>query len=376
MIRALVLGCGEIGKEAVADLFRYGDFDEIVVGTRHPEEVHEFLQSLPGSGAQLTALRVDAADAVGLRRSMQGASVVVNCIGPNYRYEIPIALAAIEAGVGLVDLNDEYETTLEMFELDGEAAKAGIAVILGLGGSPGVNNVLVRAAANQLDSVDEIHTAWTMSAADPGGPALCAHLLHSLSNRALTVADGRLVEARSFVDGRERVEFPAPVGPLDVYHVGHPEPLMLFRSFPEARCIDDKATFNPSGINTLIRDLGERVRRGRDSSGGGPPETVESAVALLREQCQRFADVPPEAALVVRVQGRRKGKAVRVFFSSCCRLAPATGIPASIGAIMLSQGRIRARGVLSPEQCIEADDFLYEILTRRDVAKLNGWVED
>ncbi len=68
-----------------------------------------------------------------------------------------------------MDVNDEYETTPEMLALDGEAKRVGITVILGLGGAPGVDNVLVKAAADQLDSVDEIHTAWLMSAAERRG---------------------------------------------------------------------------------------------------------------------------------------------------------------------------------------------------------------
>src|ERR1035437_6192630 len=244
-MKALVLGCGQMGREAVKDLHHYAPVDEIVVGTRHPERVEEFIASLDHSGPRVTQARVDASSGPELAALMHRADVVVNCVGPNYRYETIVARAAIETRVNLVDLNDEYATTQEMFTLDADARRAGVTVILGLGGSPGVNNILVRAAANQLDAVEEIHTAWAMSARDPGGPALAAHLLCSLSHRGLTWEGGRLVEFRSFVDGEETVDFPAPVGPLPVWHVGHPEPLMLSGSFPHASRITDKATFNP-----------------------------------------------------------------------------------------------------------------------------------
>jgi saccharopine dehydrogenase (NAD+, L-lysine-forming) len=377
-MKALVLGCGEMGEEVIRDLYRYGGFDDIVVGTRSPDKVERLRESLNGHGARVTATCVDAGCIESLTRLMDGVTVVVNCVGPNYRYEIPVARAAIQAGVNLVDLNDEFETTLQMFDLDNEAKLAGITVILGLGGSPGINNILVRAAANQLDEVEEIHTAWVMSAADPGGVALCAHLLHSLSGRALTYENGRMVEVQSFVDGKERIEFPPPVGPLDVYHVGHPEPIMLARSFPGVRTVDDKATFNPPEINELILQLGALVRQmdAPVSMGGQTIEVADFAASYLRARCKRTTGAPREAALLVQVKGEKKGKSKRIFFSSSGLLAPATGIPASIGAIMLSEGKITAKGVVPPEQCVEADDFLYEILTRRNVAKLNGWVED
>jgi len=373
-----VLGCGEMGREVVLDLFRYAPVEEIVVGTRHPERVEEFLGSMGASGPRLTPARVDVGCAESLVALMCGRDVVVNAVGPNYRYEVAVARAAIAAHVPLVDLNDEYETTLEMLALDADARRAGVTVILGLGGSPGVNNVLVRAAANQLDTVEEIHTAWAMSARDPGGPALAAHVLCSLSHRGLTWEGGRLVEIQSFVDGEETVDFPAPVGPLPVWHVGHPEPLMLSGSFPQASRITDKATFNPREINASIRELGKQVRE-RGGPVGADPRSVaamDEAAGELLQRCRAVEGVPREAALLVKVEGRKKGRSVRVFFSSAALLAPATGIPAAIGAIMLLEGKVTARGVLPPERCIDPTDFIYEIITRREVGKLNGWVDD
>jgi saccharopine dehydrogenase-like NADP-dependent oxidoreductase len=79
---------------------------------------------------------------------------------------------------------------------------------------------------------------------------------------------------------------------------------------------------------------------------------------------------------MVRLKGRKKGKIKKVFFSSVGRLGPATGIPASIGAIMIAQGKVNLTGAMPPEICIDAHDFIYEVLDRRHLAKLNGWVED
>jgi saccharopine dehydrogenase-like NADP-dependent oxidoreductase len=194
----------------------------------------------------------------------------------------------------------------------------------------------------------------------------------------LTVQNGRLVEVESFVDGRETIDFPAPVGALDTWHVGHPEPLMLSRSFPEAKTITNKATFNPPEVNGVIRSLGARVRElgGPVSGERRSIDAMESAAAEFLCRCKGVNHVPAEAALQVMVQGRKKGRLVKIFFSSAAMLAPATAIPASIGAMMLLHGSITAKGVLPPEQCVDPTDFIYEIITRRNVAKLNGWVED
>jgi saccharopine dehydrogenase-like NADP-dependent oxidoreductase len=265
-----------------------------------------------------------------------------------------------------------------MFELDEAARRAGVTVVLGLGGSPGIDNILVRAAANQLDEVQEIHTAWVMSGSDPGGLALSYHLLYSLSGLGLTYQNGRFVEVRSFQDGRETLEFPDPIGAMDVYHVGHPEPITLARSFPKATVMDNKATFNPPLVNAEILRLGKMIREGKGLHRiqGRDMNVMDTAASSLHQLCGGLEGVSKQAALRVNVKGKKKNRVKSIFYSSAGRLAAATGIPASIGALMLVEGRVSAKGVLPPEQCIDASEFLYEILTRRNVAHLNGWVEE
>ena len=376
-MKVLVLGCGEMGETAVEDLYQFGPFDEIVVGTRSVARAREVLARLRGRAVRTSAEAIDVQDEAAVAGLMAGSAVAVNCAGPNYQHEVRVARAALRAKVNLVDINDDYETTFEMLALDEEARAAGVAIVLGLGASPGVTNVLVRAAADQLDVVDEIHTAWVMSAADPGGPALSKHLIHSLSGRALTFRDGRMVEVRSFVDGRERIAFPEPVGEMDVFHIGHPEPITLARTFPGIRYADDKATFRPASINELIVQLGRLVRESPEPLllDGRLVDPMEFAAASLQRR-SRGQDVSRDGALRVEVLGRRDGRARRIVLSTAGRITHGTGIPAAVGAAMLAKGRIEGAGVLCPEAAIEAHEFLYELFTRRDVAKLNGWAED
>lgn len=377
MRKVLVLGCGEMAEEAIPDLYKSGTFGELAVGTRSLEKAHALLSRLQGKPTELHAFALDLRQTTDLPQIMKGFDVVINCVGPNYKYEVIVAKAAIQARVSLVDINDDYTTTFEMFDLDEAARKAGVAIILGLGASPGVNNVLVRAAANQLDKVTEIHTSWVMSGSDPGGLALSYHLLYSLSGRALTYQDGELIEVQSFVDGRERLEFPEPVGALDVYYIGHPESITLSRVFKEARIVNDKATFHPAIVNDWIVDLGKMAREanGPVRVKGQDIDPWDFAAALFHDRCKSLKDISKEGALRVEVRGEKAGKAKRIFFSSAGRIAQGTGIPASIGAQMLVEGKIEGIGVLPPEACIEPNEFLYELLNR-NIGKLNGWVED
>lgn len=375
----MVLGCGEMAREAINDLYKSGKFEEITVGTRDLSKANAVLTELGlgGRKTKITTFHVDIGRATNLEESMRGFDVVVNCSGPNYKNEMPVAQAALRSGLHLVDINDDYETTFLMLDLNEQVKKAGLTFILGLGASPGITNVLVRAAANQMDEVEEIHTAWVMSGADPGGLALSYHLLHSLSGRALTFQGGRLVEVQSFVDGKERMEFPAPVGTLDVYHIGHPEPITLSRCFPGARLIDDKASFHPPFVNDWIVSLGQMARGAGQTVmvKGREIDPMDFAAALFHQKCKSLSGIPKEGALRVEVKGKKLGKAKRIVYSSAGLISQGTGIPASIGAQMLAAGRIKKTGVLAPEECIEPDEFVRQVLNR-NIAKLNGWVEN
>ena len=45
-------------------------------------------------------------------------------------------------------------------------------------------------------------------------------------------------------------------------------------------------------------------------------------------------------------------------------MAPGTGLPASIAALMMDAGEVTVKGVVAPEGCINAERFLGELLTR------------
>lgn len=314
-MKALVLGCGEMGVSAITDLYFYGELKEIIIASRHIGKVNNLLPELVGKNTNVDAREINVENTQDLEALMKNVDVVVNCAGPNYKYEVLIAKAAIKAKVNLVNINDDYETTLQMLELDDAARDAGITIILGMGASPGVNNILVRAAANQLDEVERIHTAWIMSGSDPGGLALSYHLLYSLSNKALTFQDNKMIEVQSFVDGKERIKFPEPLGEMDVFHVGHPEPITLSRCFKGVQYVDDKATFNPPIINNQIVSLGKMVRESDGPVHVGPYsiDPMDFAAAYFHQKCKRMTDVPKEGALRVRVDGKKGEKKMSVF---------------------------------------------------------------
>ena len=364
-MKVLVLGCGEMGQVAVADLLHYGQvFRRIGIATRHPERVEAFLGSLPPDRGRALVHRADIQDRADLVALMRGYDVVCNLAGPNYLNAVPAVEAAIAAGVHLVDVSDDWEATLKILDLHREAVRAGVTIVVGLGASPGVTNVLARAGANRLDRVEEVRTAWIMRGSDMGGPALARHLLYSLPHRAFVFHDGAMREVRPFVDGKEVLEFPE-LGRVEVVHIGHPEPFTLSRYIEGVRYADDKAAFLPIEVSELIVELG-RVARPEPPAIGDEAsnDPMELAAARLMEVCHRMTGVSPVGALRTEVRGVLSGRPTRIIYAAAGRIGIGTGVPAAIGACLLGLGKIGKPGVYPPEACIDPDWFLLAVSMR------------
>jgi len=368
-VKVLVLGCGEMAQVAIRDLLQQGVFVDVVVGTRHPKRAEAFLGEVAKTTVRTAAVAIDVGDREALVKLMKGCDVVCNLAGPNFRNAVNVVRAAIAAGVSVVDVSDDFAATLEILDLHGEAKKAGITVVLGLGASPGVTNILAREGANKLDRVDEVHTSWVMRGSDAGGPALAQHLLYSLPDRAFVFENGEMHVVRPFVDGRETIEYPE-LGPVEVFHIGHPEPLTLSRFIEGVRYADDKATFLPAEVNRWIVDLGRVARQLEPVCVDGVPvDGVAFAAALLYERCKAMTEVSQTGALRAEVVGELEGRRTRMIYTAAGRIGIGTGVPAAIGASLLAIGKIRKRGVYPPEACIEPEWFLSAV-TMRDIGEV------
>lgn len=191
-----------------------------------------------------------------------------------------------------------------------------------------------------------------------GGLALSKHLLYSNSHRAFVFEDGEMHEVRPFVDGKEVIEYPV-LGPVEVMHIGHPEPFTLSRYIKGLRYADDKATFLPVEVNTMLLELGRVARSGHPVMiEGRPVDPMTFAANYVHQACARLADVPQTGALRTEVRGELAGKSVRLVYAAAGRITIGTGIPASIGAMLLAIRKVNKPGVWPPEACIDPEWFL------------------
>ena len=145
-------GAGAMGRIAARTLTEYTDIDQITIADYNEERAQEVAASLHKSNIEVR--QIDVNDEERLRTLLRGADVVLNAV--EYVFNLPVLKACIQEKVHYADLGGLFHMTRRLMELNDAVSAAGITAILGMGGTPGVTNVLARAAVNKLDRVDSI----------------------------------------------------------------------------------------------------------------------------------------------------------------------------------------------------------------------------
>ena len=371
MTRIVVLGgCGGIGTVASRALSAAGA--EVVIADLDERRASELAAEF---GAE--SLTLDASSPESLSTAMDGAEVVLNCVGPFYRFGPPTLGAALAAGVNYVDVCDDLDATKALLAMDADARAAGVTALVGMGNSPGLANIFVKMCAEQL--LDEVHSVdiCHVHGGEPSeGAAVLKHRIHAMVDDVPLFVDGGFVAVRQLEDsGREyvrEIDFPG-VGPYPVYPYPHPETITLPTAFPTLRRATNLGSVYPLPYFAMTQDL---VRAGMAAEGpldvpvaGGGQVTVtpiDAMVALIQRERPRLLDeagvTGAGGCLRVEVGGVKDGEDHTYICSLNSEGAGAgegTGIPAALGAALMLRGVLGERpGVHPPEAIVDVDELL------------------
>jgi len=293
-------GAGAMGRLAVRDLVSRDIVEKVIIADYNIDDAANLAREL---GEKCSAVRVDANNHRNMVEVISGNDVALGAIGPFYKYEEKVAKACIEARVNYVSICDDYDAADAILKLDGEAKKAGITMITGVGWTPGVTNVMAKKAADEFDEIEDIAVSWGAHASDTVGKAVTLHTMHIFAGTVPSFQGGRrvMIPAGS---GREKMRFPEPVGVVNVFHVGHPEPVTIPR-YINARNVTLKGGLVEHYFNILGKTVAglhlTTSTRGKDILGG-----IMNPLLPIFEKFSR----PFETASAGRVDvtGKKKGK--------------------------------------------------------------------
>lgn len=290
-----------------------------------------------------------------LRELALDAKLVANFAGP-YRHTAPAVLdACIDARCDYLDACDEPAATLAMLERDEAARASGIRALIGMGASPGVTNVLIRAARDWLGEADEVSLSWVVDVSDLSEAAL----QRFWQVFAPVGPDGspRSVPAWEDLDLRT-VEFPEPLGERLVIGLARPESVTVprFLGIETVRNFGSVVPEDSLVVGWALARLGASGGEDARLALNGSEVPVP---ALASELYQRYLETRAPAAslgggLVVDVWSGEEG----VRFATADRIAmeEATGIPAAAGIMLMLEAGPDEPGVIAPE-CLDPVEF-------------------
>jgi len=386
-MKIVVLGAGIMSRAAIFDLADdevSPDVSEIFVydlDGRKAEDVAKKASKLTSS-KEINHGKLDVRDVDSTAEVLSDADVVIN--GVIYYYIPQVMEAALKAGANYLDLGSDVETLVRQQKMDPEFRDKGLVAIPGMGGSPGLINIEAKYAVERMDYVEKLYLreGWIdFNDYDSLGiplpvPYSLDTIMDEFEDPVEVWEEGRLRYIPPF-SGREEMEFPPPVGKVELYYVEHPEVYTLGETFKHKglKFVDYKLSF-PRDLYIkykLLKDLGLSSTEPLDIMG--VDVVPRDVIKFLVEKTLQKREIPPNDYDIMRViaLGRKDGKraklVVDIFIEwskkwNVSAQALLVGSPASIAAQWTAKGIIAEPGVHNPEEVIEPIPFFNELKLR------------
>ncbi len=373
-MRVLVLGGGgAMGAVAAKFLANTPGVTMMTVADLRLKNAQATTNSLAATDIVIEAHQLDVNDALALGAAIADHDVILNAVGPFYRFGVPILTAVIRSGRHYVDICDDWEPTIDMLSLDAQAKASGSICIVGAGASPGASNLLALLAAQELDVVDDVYTVWPVDVGDGddgditeglstgsvGPSAAVVHWMQQISGSIRVVADGQFVDV-------------APLQPITMtypghgsgtaYTVGHPEPITLSSSLNVRGAAANAMLITPATLAFLddLRkdiDAGKLTNETAATQVENPSRRRQAKAAVSSLTKQGSGNLPLFFALATGSKDgmpMRSGATVTALPSG---MAAATSAPAAITVRQIIDGTIKAAGVHPPERVVDPAAF-------------------
>jgi lysine 6-dehydrogenase len=403
-------GSGAIGKAVAWDLAQDGDVKAVgIVGRRKEalEETKEWIGSDKVIPQPLDILNREET------RTLMGLYDVGVIALPDRQTSYGLVQSAVEAGMHVVDMLEEYHRRPDAYETEGlvlpkgkslneygdwiheTAIKNGVTFVDGMGFAPGLSNVTVGEGIRKLDQAE---TAVARVGGIPSKEAAQKHPLRYMITWAFehvlreymvklnVIKDGEVVEVPALTD-RERFRF-------DKFGVDEELECAVTPGMPsfiftrtELKEFAEKTVRWPGhfdGVDTLkecgLLDLNPVEFEGAEIS---PRQFLLSLITPRLQAKEGDTDV---CVMWNSVVGKKDGQKTRIDyymwdeadtdlgFSAMQRV---TGFPCAIAARLIARGLIAEKGIVPPEDCIQGevyDEFMAE-LSKRNINILEEFGE-
>jgi saccharopine dehydrogenase-like NADP-dependent oxidoreductase len=355
----------------------------VIAADTSPQRLEELARGL--GDPRLATLVLDVSDPQALAAALADCDLCVNGVPTFAGHQMRIFEACLAARRTYVDYGGMGVYTVRQKAMHEQFVQAGVTAVLGLGSDPGLSNVLCRACADRLDTIESIHLYWAGARVGPESPVLVppyslSTLLAEYANPSQQFLDGQLreVPARS---GVQVLDLEEPWGRTTFMYSQHSEPLTV----PFARGIAEKGIREFTWRLSLPpRDHEAWLGLVRAGFGdfdtpvtvpGGTVRPLDVLQAVLnRHLAAHRHQIPASQSYDLHFAvgvGRRGGRPARVTARTLVRpdplyegyVDPATSMNMSIGVQQILS-RPLVPGVWAPEEYFDVDAYLAEVRRR------------
>lgn len=381
-MKYLVVGAGGVGSGIAFDLASVDTTTILGIGDINLERAEEVAKSL---GDKAKAVHVDIYDEDRLRTVIQDYDVVVNATGPFYKTARHIIESCIAEKIDYVDIADDSSAVSMLLEYEDDCKNAGITAIICAGASPGSTNMFGKLGSELLDTTDEIHTNWVVSAVGSGNAsgATLWHAIEMSTGTCPQFLNGNMEQVES-VSGKVDIDFGGKLGSYPIYYVGHGEPLTLSRSIPGVKTVTNRGNLWPLNSDISFYKLFEQMGLTIDAPikiGNQEMDRFDLIVDLVSDISKHVQteEISEEddigSASQVHVIGTKNGLPTEYKFSRMGKMNMSTALPCSYAAQEVAKRKGEKIGLFAPEEYLDATSFFKYLISKGNVYEVQRIVD-
>ena len=371
-MKVLVLGSGQMGKGAAYDLVKQDSVEQIILADIDKKCAEALAKEV---GDKAVAMTVDAKNRSQLAKAFSEVDSVISAV--SYTLNVLHTEVAIETGTHMCDLGGGWTIVQQQLELNDRARDAGVTVVPDCGLAPGMVSVLAREGIEYLDRVESVKIRVGGLQQEPRPPLNYAlifsveGLINEYIEPCVALRDGKIKIEDPLV-GFEEITFPAPFGKLEAFNTSGGTSTLPHTYEGKVNELDYKTIRYPGHGHKMWCLMKLGLMQSDELDVDGKKIAPRRVLEKLLEK-----NLPPSGKdvtlLRVMVDGWKGTEPRNIEYEVIDYFDDATGLtsmmrttsfPASVTAMMMADGRISKRGVLTPERCIPPDLFIEELRAR------------
>jgi len=385
-MKVLVIGAGKMGAASAWDLANDSEVETVgIVGRQKSnlEKVQKWINS-----NKLVVHVLDASNTKDMKILMKEYDVGIISL-PDRKTSYTTVEAAIEAGLNIVDILEEYHRRPDPCETEGlnipnqmtpeeygewlhkRAIEKDVIFLDGLGFAPGLSNITIGEAIRKMDKAESaIVRVGGIPAKEASGKYplrymitwTFGHVLREYMIQVEVIKNGKVVEVSALSD-RETFRFTKFGKNEELECAVTPGMPSFIFTRPQLNEFAEKTIRWPGhyeGIDTL-KECGMLDLTPVDFKGMkiAPRDFLLSVISPKLKVLEGDTDV---CVMWSTVAGTKNGQKMRIDYymweeadieNGVSAMGRATGFPAAIGAKLIGRGEIEKKGIVAPEDAIE-----------------------